>query len=351
MVELDPKIKSILLLSRGLFAIFILLIVFLIFYFLRDEINDVLTTSPEEKSYKQAIARNDSIYNEYLTLWKAKPITSSSENKDLQSLIKYGKQLIQHTSKYLGPNGSVAQISNGMNCQNCHLDGGTRPWGNNYGAVFATYPKYRARSGTKENIYKRINDCFERSLNGQPLSETSKEMIAIKSYIEYIGSNVPKDTVAKGTGIYKVPYLNRAIDPVKGEVVYNKKCMSCHQTDGQGILNSDGTEYVYPPLWGSSSYNQGAGLYRMSRMAGFIKYNMPLGVNYYNPELSDEEAWDLAAYINSQSRPLKDLSKDWPKIKEKPVDHPFGPYVDSFSEKQHKFGPFQPIEKFKKNEK
>jgi len=52
-----------------------------------------------------------------------------------------------HTSKYLGPNGTVMQISNGMNCQNCHLDAGTRPWGNNYAAVLTTYPKYRARSG------------------------------------------------------------------------------------------------------------------------------------------------------------------------------------------------------------
>jgi thiosulfate dehydrogenase len=37
------------------------------------------------------------------------------------SMARYGHQLISKTSYYLGPNGTVAQISNGMNCQNCPL--------------------------------------------------------------------------------------------------------------------------------------------------------------------------------------------------------------------------------------
>src|ERR1700694_295910 len=39
-------------------------------------------------------------------------------------LIRYGKELVCHTADYLGPKGLVASISNGMNCQNCHIDGG-----------------------------------------------------------------------------------------------------------------------------------------------------------------------------------------------------------------------------------
>ena len=61
------------------------------------------------------------------------------------------------------------------------------------------------------------------------------------------------------------------------------------------------------------------------------------------PVLSDEESWDVAAFVNSRPRPSKDLSKDWPNIAKKPIDHPFGPYADGFSETQHKFGPFKPI--------
>jgi thiosulfate dehydrogenase len=39
-----------------------------------------------------------------------------------------------------------------------------------------------------------------------------------------------------------------------------------------------------------------------------------------------------------------DLSKDWPDLSTKPIDYPFGPFLDTFSEQQHKLGPFKPIE-------
>ena len=59
--------------------------------------------------------------------------------------------------------------------------------------------------------------------------------------------------------------------------------------------------------------------------------------------LIDEEAWDVAAFVNSQPRPKGDLTKDWANIAAKPIDHPFGPYTDNFNEAQHKLGPFKPI--------
>jgi thiosulfate dehydrogenase len=280
---------------------------------------------------------------ETATFWSAVDINNKEIDSSLREQLVYGKELIAHTAKFLGPKGSVMQTTNGMNCQNCHLEAGTKAWGNNYGAVFSTYPKYRARSGTEEDIYKRINDCIERSLNGKALATDNKEMQAIKSYIEFIGKNVKKGEKPKATGIYDLDYLNRAVNPENGKALYRIKCQSCHQANGEGLLAEDKVEYIYPPLWGEKSYNHGAGLYRMSRFAGYIKYNMPQGATYQNPLLTDEEAWDIAAFVNSQPRPSKDLSKDWPKIEEKPVDHPFGPYADLFSEQQHKYGPFQPI--------
>jgi thiosulfate dehydrogenase len=80
-------------------------------------------------------------------------------------------------------------------------------------------------------------------------------------------------------------------------------------------------------------------------MAGYVKDNMPFGVSYGNPQLTDEQAWDVAAFINSQPHPDKDLSKDWPQKNTKPFDYPFGPYADSFSAWQHKYGPYDPITK------
>ena len=311
--------------------------------------------------FQKSDAQMDSLYvdakkkvllqNEMTKFWKPADIALIKDST-LKQEVEYGKDLIAHTAKYLGPNGSVKQITNGMNCNNCHLDAGTKPWGNNYGSVYSMYPKMRARSGQVENLYKRVNDCIERSLNGQPLKEDDREMKAMIAYIEYIGSNVTKGKEANASGIYNLEYLDRAADPVKGKALYNSKCASCHQVNGEGILAADKKEYTYPPLWGKNSYNNGAGLFRISRFAGYIKYNMPLGATYDNPQLSDEESWDIAAYVESLERPSKDLSKDWPDISKKPVDHPFGPFSDSFTENQHKFGPFKPIkDEKKKNEK
>ncbi len=254
--------------------------------------------------------------------------------------IRYGRELITNTAYYLGPKGKIAHSSNGMNCQNCHLEAGCKPWGNNYGAVAATYPKYRERSGHIESIEKRINDCFERSLNGKALDSLSKEMRAMVAYIKWIGKEIPKGKKPKGSGIMDLPKMNRPADAVQGQVLYTNHCTRCHGTNGEGQLQPDGITYLYPPLWGEHSYNTGAGLYRISRLAGFVKNNMPNPTNYHTCILTNEQAWDIAAFINSQPRPSMNIASDWPDISRKPFDHPFGPYKDGLTETQHKYGPW-----------
>ncbi len=294
-------------------------------------------TSPDETVVKSVPAKGT---QEEPGLWKA-PAIEDAGNEE----ILYGRDLIANTALYLGPKGKVAAMTNGMNCQNCHLDAGTRAYGNNYSAVAATYPKFRARSGAIESIEKRVNDCMERSLNGKALADDSKEMKAIVAYMKWLGTDVAKEEKPKGSGLMELAFLDRPADPEKGKSIYEQKCRSCHGANGEGLPNSDASAYTYPPLWGDRSYNHGAGLYRLSRFAGYVKANMPLGATYNNPQLTDEEAWDLAAFVNSQPRPTKDLKKDWPDISKKPIDHPFGPFSDQFSEVQHKYGPFEPIKK------
>jgi thiosulfate dehydrogenase len=194
-----------------------------------------------------------------------------------------------------------------------------------------------------ESIALRINDCFERSLNGKGLDTGSREIRAIIAYMKWLGTDVPKGKKPNGSGIRQLKFMDRAADLRKGRQVYDKKCMSCHGSGGQGELDSTGVSYRYPPLWGRNSYNIAAGLYRLSRFAGYVKDNMPFGSSYQAAGLTDEEAWDVAAFVNSQPRPDRDISMDWPDRSLKPVDHPFGPYTDSFSEQQHKYGPFSMI--------
>jgi thiosulfate dehydrogenase len=283
-------------------------------------------------------------------MWEV-PDVYLAETDQHADLIAYGRDLIAHTQDYFGKSGLVRAASiNGLNCQNCHLDAGSKPFGNNYFAVESTYPQMRARSGALETIPKRINDCFQRSLNGQPLDTTSREMEAIVAYMHWLGTGVPKGEKPKGAGLVEVPFLDRPADPVKGKKVYEEKCASCHGTDGQGLPIPESAR-EYPPLWGDQSYNEGAGLFRLSRFAGYVKANMPFGASYQNPQLSDEEAWDVAAFVNTQPRPKHPfLDTDWPKIEKKPFDHPFGPYADSFPEMQHKYGPFEPIVQFYKSQ-
>ncbi len=276
-------------------------------------------------------------------LWQAPDSTSIPAGLEGEK-IRYGKELIAHTSVYLGPKGKVLSMSNGMNCQNCHLKAGTVPFGNNFGRVASAYPKLRKRSGKMVDYEARINDCFERSLNGQKLPEDSPEMQAMVAYINWVGGGVSKGEELPGFGKFEIAPLDRPADPKRGKKVFRQYCVQCHGSNGEGQLATSGREWTYPPLYGEGSYNIGAGLYRMSGFAAFVKANMPYGVTFETTLLTDEEAWDVAAYVNSMPRPEKDLSQDWPDISQKPVDLPFGPYADSFTEQQHKYGPFDLME-------
>jgi thiosulfate dehydrogenase len=279
-------------------------------------------------------------------LWEA-PDSNAIPHDEDGELIRYGKKLISHTARYLGPLGSVGRISNGMNCQNCHLDAGTKAWAGNFGGVASIFPRFSDRRGSHETVNQRITDCFERSMNGRAPDSNSREMKAMNAYILWVGKDVERGKKPAGVGLEILPYINRAADPLKGRLIFMQKCQSCHGPNGEGRPDSAGG-YTYPPLWGEHSYNTAAGLYRLSKFAGFIKDNMPYGSNYINEQLSAEEAWDLAAFVNSQPRPVKKFKQDWPNILQKPVDIPEGPYADSFPSIQHKYGPYAPIAEHKK---
>lgn len=274
--------------------------------------------------------------------WQAPDINQLPFN-DTGNLIRYGKELISNTSWYFGPKGKIAAITNGMNCQNCHIEAGTKPFGNCFSAVASVYPVFRARSGIIESIEFRINDCMQRSLNGDLLDSNSKEMKAMVMYLKWLGAGVLHGTKPEGAGTKELNYLSRAANPVKGKIVYDAVCQRCHGINGEGLAEWDSSGYIYPPLWGEHSYNTAAGMFRISKLAGFIKYNMPYGISYREPQLTDEDAWDVAAYIASKGRPEKNFKQDWPDINKKSVDYPFGPYADSFTEQQHKYGPYSPI--------
>jgi thiosulfate dehydrogenase len=260
-------------------------------------------------------------------------------------MVKYGHALVTDTANQIGPaapDPAKRFAGNNLTCQNCHLQGGTQPYAMPLIGVWGQFPQYRGREGEVGTLEDRVNGCMERSMNGRALALDSREMKAFLAYTKWLSTGIPDGAKIIGSGTKPVQEPERAADLRHGSQVYAEKCVACHGEGGQGQRIATG--YQFPPLWGPDSYNDGAGMARLLNAAAFAKHNMPLGTTFDSPMLTDDEAYDVAGYVNSQPRPhMGDLDKDFPNRLQKPVDAPYGPYIDGFSAEQHKFGPFGPI--------
>jgi len=292
------------------------------------------------------------------TIWSAPDIGALPYDAHGR-LVRRGRDLITSTYAHIGPDmpdPAKRYSGNNLACGNCHLDAGVKKFGLPIFGLAEDFPAYSARSGAIISLPDRINSCMVRSMNGRPLPRASPEMRAIAAYVDELSLGLRKGEKLAGLGAGAMPELDRAADPGRGAPLYQRHCEGCHNVDGAGVQNSFpglGAGYAFPPLWGSDSFNDGAGMARLITAANFIHSNMPNGVDYLYPRLSPEEAWDVAAYMVSRPRPHKaGAEQDYPDLLKKPVDAPYGPYADGFSEAQHKYGPFAPIrEKLRQMEK
>ena len=238
------------------------------------------------------------------------PEPPNTGTKQLDESILRGREYLTHTFEKL-PNYTTAKL----NCTSCHLNAGLTRFAGPWVGVVTRFPQYRSRSDKVDTIADRINDCFERSLNGRRLAEGSPEMTDIISYMTWLSRGYAIGQTIEGSGIPKL-VLKRPPDLANGRGVFATKCAPCHQLDGQGITTETGT-VVFPALWGSKSFNIGAGMAHLHTAAGFVKHNMPLG---QGGTLTDDEAWDVAAYFTQKERPdFKGKVNDWPKG-DKPAD-------------------------------
>ena len=221
--------------------------------------------------------------------------------------IRRGRALVANVRDSL-----PGQTKSALNCTSCHLDEGTRAWAAPWVGVYGRFPQYRARNNRVNVIEDRINDCFERSLNGRALPTSGQDIRDIVAYMAWLSLRVPAGVAMYGQGFAKLKPT--AGDTVAGREIFTGICSRCHGSDGDGTT-------IAPPLWGDRSYNIGAGMGRLRTAAAFIKFNMP----YDNPgSLTEQQATDVAAYINSRPRPdFAGKEKDWPN-----GDHPPDvPYV------------------------
>jgi thiosulfate dehydrogenase len=282
--------------------------------------------------------------------WQA-PDTNTIPNDAYGAQVKYGRDLILNTAYYIGPEGTKGNyLGNKMNCTNCHLKAGTQPYGLNYFSAHARYPQYRGREDKILTLADRINNCIERPHNGKPLPPNSNELLAMECYIKWLGQNVPTNTRVIGDDGIDIAFMDRPASVENGATIYKKECASCHGIDGEGKMKFNNVSYEYPPLWGKYAYQPGSSMHRVLKAARFIKANMPYGTTWDKPKLSDEDAIDVAAFINDNShqRPITKRLINYPNIKTKPIDYDQAPYEDNFTATQHKFGPFQPIVNYHK---
>jgi thiosulfate dehydrogenase len=259
-------------------------------------------------------------------------------------LVKDGHILFTDTANQVGPSVSDPTkrfAGNNLTCQNCHLQAGTQPYAMPLTGIWGQFPQYRAREGALATIEDRINGCMMRSMNGRALPLESSEMKALSSYLRWLSTGIPKGAKLVGAGTLRINEPARVADLGHGAQVFAENCAACHASDGFGQRAQKGAGYQFPPLWGSDSFNNGAGMSRLLTAAAYAMSNMPIGTTFDAPILSVEDAYDVGAYIVNQKRPeMANLDRDFPLRLEKPIDTPYGPYSDGFSLEQHKLGPF-----------
>lgn len=278
------------------------------------------------------------------------PNPENLPNDAYGKLVRYGHELTTRTFALIGPEVQEKEkrfAGNNLACTSCHQDNATKPYAMPWTGVSATFPQYRSREDSISTVEERVNGCMERSMNGRALPLDSLEMKAFVTYIHYLSRGIPVGAQLEGAGTKPTKVPDRRADLAAGEATYGKTCAACHGMNGEGQRRGkvgDAEGYIFPPLWGNDTFNNGAGMNRLLTATRFVKHNMPQGTTHLTPVLSDEEAYDVVAYVLSKPRPVKaGLDKDFPARWNKPVDAAFPPYVDGASPDQHRYGPYPPL--------
>jgi thiosulfate dehydrogenase len=221
------------------------------------------------------------------------PADEDLPNNAYGTLVRKGESYFMNT-RALAPE----YVGNEMNCINCHLDRGRKANSAPLWAAYTMYPAYRKKNNKVNTFAERIQGCFQFSMNGKPPAADSEIINALTAYSYWLSTGAPVGKALPGRGFDEPPPPPGGYDIARGKLVYEQQCMICHGASGEG--QKVGATFVFPPLWGKDSFNWGAGMHRINTAAGFIQHNMPLGKG---ETLSNQEAWDVAAFVDAHERP------------------------------------------------
>lgn len=212
-----------------------------------------------------------------------------------------------------------AHVGSKLHCSSCHLGAGRDPESAWWVGMFVKY-------NTPEKLYNRINQCFSRSENGSDICtvgsgstagsstvpcDQDPTMRALTTYLQWLDEqwkDWKERTHYSGPTPNGFPPLSQPpsgkASAARGSSIFQQKCAFCHGAEGQGRYLSH--TYYRPALWGPNSYNIQAGMgSNLQYLAAFVHANMPYG---NGGALTVEEAWDVACFVDAQSRPGKTAS-------------------------------------------
>lgn len=212
---------------------------------------------------------------------------------DYGKTLALGERIFDNTPKY-----ASEYVGNQLSCNNCHLARGRDPRSSPLWAAVPQYPKYRGKNKRVNTFAMRLQGCFIYSENGKAPPADSDVMVALITYAHWLATGLPTGIKPPASGYPKLAGPAQVPSRERGAKVFEANCAMCHGANGQGRVVAG--ERVFPALWGPDSFNWGAGMHRVNTAAAFIKANMPLGKG---GSLSDQQAWDVAAFVDSHSRP------------------------------------------------
>jgi thiosulfate dehydrogenase len=221
------------------------------------------------------------------------PAETAFPDGEYGRIVRLGREVMLNTRQVAG-----AYVGNELSCTTCHLDAGRKGDAAPLWGAFIHYPAFRTKTGKVDTLAARIQQCFEYSMNGKAPPTDGEIITALQSYAAWLAKGAPVGVPLAGSGFPRLKKPALPADYSRGEKLFAANCALCHGADGQG--QRAGAQQPFPPLWGPRSYNWGAGMHQLGNASSFIRHNMPLGKG---GSLSEQEAWDIAVFMNSHDRP------------------------------------------------
>ncbi len=196
-------------------------------------------------------------------------------------LIRLGHRIVTDSL-----NATPQLARNGLKCSNCHLNEAREPW---------AVPLWGAWAGrAKDGSFSEAEDACYTAAMGAKLGSApdANEMAAISAYARFLATGLPDGVSPEDDSGHRTGHLRHPkADEKRGAVVFARACVECHGAGNE----------TAPPLWGANSYSSASAMTMICCSSAVIKSFMPRG----KAHLSDEDALDVAAYINAQPRLAK----------------------------------------------